>query len=107
MTRITMINLGKSKVQEIVNEIRRINGMTKEEVASEIDLSREGLYHITNRSGKISIDCLEELKKLYKKTLKKELIYEEIQHEVSGLSNYNLEELIAEIKRRGGRVIFE
>lgn len=107
MTRVTMINLGKIRAQEIINEIRRANGMTKESIATEIGLSREGLFHITNRSGKISINCFEDLKKLYKKTLKKELVFEEVPFEVNSLANYNLEELITEIKRRGGRVIFE
>lgn len=102
----TVISIGKKRMQEIVHEIRVNSGLTKEGVAEKIGLTREGLFHITNRSGRITVEKLDHLKILYKKHTKKDLEIEEKNSNEGHLADYSLEELIAEIKKRGGSVTF-
>lgn len=104
--KMDMIFVGKKKMQELVNELGRHTGMTKKEIAEAISLSREGLFHITNRSGKINSINWELFKKLYKKELKESIEIDESDNRASLLADYSLEELIAEIKKRGGNVTF-
>jgi len=104
--KMDMVFVGKKKMQELVGEIGKATGMTKKEIAESITLSREGLFHITNRSGKINSTHWELFKKLYKKELKKEIVIDENDTKANLLADYSLEELIAEIKKRGGNVTF-
>lgn len=106
-SRTSLIYIGKKKMQEIIKEISQKTGLTKKEIAEEIDLSREGLFHVSNRTGKINPTNLELLKKLYKKELRKEINFQEEDSTANALADYDLEELIVEIKRRGGKVSFE
>jgi benzoyl-CoA reductase/2-hydroxyglutaryl-CoA dehydratase subunit BcrC/BadD/HgdB len=119
-----MVFIGKTKILKMIKD----TGWSREKIAKEVGLSKGGLYYVTHKSGKMNVLIWKEFKKFYEKQTGKKVDIDESKFsdamkaatknqnvkkkpKISESKNLNLqeiaiEELIAEIKRRGGVVTF-
>lgn len=98
-----MIDIGKDKIIEMITEM----GLSREETAERIRLSKGGLYHITHKSGKMTPEVWDLFRREYEKITGKKIQLRESNNKRIILKHLKLEELISEIVNRGWEITFK